>query len=276
MNLAISNIAWTREEEAQAAKIMSDLGVRYVEVAPTKAWDKPLEASDADIASYRDWWEKQGIKITALQSLNFGRADFAIFGDKTKRAEMLEYLKGITILGTKLGAEVMVFGSPKNRIVGEMPHDDAMAIAIDFFGELGRTAAEHGAIFCIEPNPKDYGCDFVTDSRSGIELVKAVNQSGFGLHLDAAGLTLAGDNPIEVIPEAMPYLKHFHLSAPFLGEVGAGQVDHTTIATTLKSLGYNRKVSIEMKPDGENGENLARTNRAIKYIHETYLLNSGE
>ena len=98
-----------------------------------------------------------------------------------------------------------------------------------------------------------------------------MNHPGFGLHLDAAGLTLAGDNPIEVIPEAMPYLRHFHLSEPFLGEVGPGKVDHASIKDMLKKFGYDRIVSIEMKP-GETGTNIPRVRRAIEYVKNTYPL----
>lgn len=269
MKLAISNIAWDRSEEATAAELLTELGVGQVEIAPTKAWDSPLEATAADIAAYRAWWEERGMQIVAMQSLNYGHPEFQIFQDAAVRGKFLKYLQDITILGAQLGAKVMVFGSPKNRLVGELPADDAQAIAIEFFTALGRTAADHGAAFCIEPNPTAYGCDFVTDSRSGIELVKAVNHPGFGLHLDAAGLTLAGDDPREVIPAAMPFLRHFHLSEPFLEEVGPGKVDHEAIAATLKAEGYANIVSIEMKP-GEAGTNVPRTRRAVEYIQHTY------
>jgi D-psicose/D-tagatose/L-ribulose 3-epimerase len=269
VKLAISNIAWDRDEEAAAAETMSKLGVAQVEIAPTKAWDKPLEATDADIAAYRRWWDDRGVKIVALQSLNYGHPEFQIFQDVALRIQFLKYLQGIIVLGSKLGAKVMVFGSPKNRLVDDLPAEEANAIAIEFFSTLGQTAAEQGAIFCIEPNPTDYGCDFVTDSLSGIDLVKSVNHPGFGLHLDAAGLTLAGDNPVEIIPEAMPYLRHFHLSEPFLGEVGPGKVDHASINNSLTRTRYDRILSIEMKP-GEAGTNLPRVRRAIEYVQGVY------
>jgi D-psicose/D-tagatose/L-ribulose 3-epimerase len=270
MKLAVSNIAWTREEEPEAATLLHGLGLSEIEIAPTKAWDKPLEASDSEIADYRKWWRERGFSIVALQSLNYGQAHFQIFREAALRDEMLEYLKRITVIGSKLGARVMVFGSPKNRLVGDLPSDEAMAIAREFFGALGQVAADHGATFCIEPNPRDYGCDFVTDTASGVELVKSVNHPGFGLHLDAAGLTLAGDDPAKVIPEALPYLRHFHLSESFLGEVGPGKVDHEAIAKALAN-GYNKTLSIEMRP-GDPDSNLPRTRRAVEFSRLTYMV----
>jgi D-psicose/D-tagatose/L-ribulose 3-epimerase len=269
LKLAVSNIAWTKDEEPEAALALKELGLTRVEVAPTKAWDKPLEATGSDIAAYRDWWEQRGFQVAAMQSLNFGQPHLQIFREADLRQEMLEYLQRVTILGSKLGAKVMVFGSPKNRLVGDLTQDEAMGIAVPFFTALGKVAADHGVHFCIEPNPTVYGCDFVTDSRSGIDLVRAVGHPGFGLHLDAAGLTLAGDDPSVVIPEAMPYLQHFHLSEPFLGAVGRGKVDHPAIAHALHAAGYDRMLSIEMKP-GEQGTNLPRVQSAVKYVQQTY------
>ena len=267
----MSNIAWERSEEPAAADLFRQLGVDAVEVAPTKAWDNPLAATDTDIRTYRGWWEDRGINIVALQSLNYGHQEFQIFQDAKLRSEFLEYLRGIIVLGAKLGAKVMVFGSPKNRIVGNLPQDQADAIAVDFFSALGQSAADHGVVFCIEPNPTDYGCDFVTDGHSGIKLVKAVNHPGFGLHLDAAGLTLAGDEPSEVIPLSAPYLRHFHLSEPYLGELGPGKVDHFSMHNALIGCGYDRLISIEMKP-GELGSNIPRVRRAIEFAQRVYGL----
>ena len=45
MKLAISNIAWTNEEEADVAAKLRELGVRCVEIAPTKRWDDPTKAN---------------------------------------------------------------------------------------------------------------------------------------------------------------------------------------------------------------------------------------
>ncbi len=269
MKLAISNIAWDREEEAEAAAVMSELGVSRVEIAPTKAWDNPLVATDRDIAAYRQWWESRGIEIVALQSLNYGHPEFQIFQGEGLREEFLKYLQDIIVLGAKLGANRMVFGSPKNRLIGSLSNAEAQTIARKFFTSLGETAAKHGAILCIEPNPTAYGCDFVTDSLSGIELVKTVNHPGFGLHLDAAGLTLAGDDPSVVIPAARPYLKHFHLSEPFLEEVRGGKVDHSAIKNALVGSNYGHIVSIEMKP-GQAGTNIPRVRRAIEYVKSGY------
>ena len=166
--------------------------------ALTKVWPEPLAASPEEAARYRGWWEARGIRIVALQALLYGKPGLTVFGTPAARRTTLHYLKGLIAQATRLGAEVLVFGSPGNRQRGSLPPDEARAIAVEFFRELGDNAQEHGVTFCIEPNPVEYGCDFVTTVREGIDLVDAVGRPGFGLHLDTAGMTLAGDTAASV------------------------------------------------------------------------------
>ncbi|NBK98115.1 MAG: DUF1967 domain-containing protein [Erysipelotrichia bacterium] len=50
---------------------------------------------------------------------------------------ILVYLKKIIDLAQKLDVKVLVFGSPKNRFIGNMDRNEAYQIAIEFFKELG-------------------------------------------------------------------------------------------------------------------------------------------
>jgi sugar phosphate isomerase/epimerase len=269
MRLAISNIAWPTERESIVANELSRLGVHGVEVAPTKTWPRPLEATERDATAYRNFWEQHGLPIIALQALLFERPDLRLFGDARQRAEMTAYLAGIFRLASWLGAEVLVFGSPKNRLRGQLTDDETSSVAVPFFRELGRLAVDQDVTLCIEPNPSAYGCDYVTRAAEGIELVRAVNHPGFGLHLDAAGMTLSGDDPATIFSSALPCWRHFHVSEPCLAPVGSG-MDHQPLASALRASGYHRWVSIEMKvpPAGFSAENIEQ---AVGVVREKYL-----
>lgn len=271
MKLAVSNIAWTKDEEAAVAGLLRDLGVKYIEVAPTKQWQDPTEASDDEVAAYKKFWEAYGLEIVAFQSMLFPRPDLKIFESADNRSETLEYLQKFTSLAGQLGARVMVFGSPKNRQKGEMPESEAEAIAAKFFGALGDKAQSEKVLFCIEPNPADYACDFVTNARQGIDFVDRVKNSGFQLHLDIAGMTLAGDDIATSIEQAAPVLKHFHISSPMLGQVeDRNDVKHREAAKALRNINYDRFVSIEMRPGGEGEDNLARVEKAVRFAQDVY------
>src|SRR5262245_32244396 len=75
MRLAISNLAWPGEADESAAAVLVDCGAQGVEIAPTKVWTRPLEATASERRAYRAAWERRGIQVVALQALLFGRPE---------------------------------------------------------------------------------------------------------------------------------------------------------------------------------------------------------
>lgn len=270
--LAISNIAWTNEEESAVAEKLQQLGVAAVEIAPTKRWDDPTKATEAEITEYQKWWKSYGIDIVAFQSMLFARPDLKLFESSENRAECLRYLQDFIVLAGRMGAKRMVFGSPKNRQRGLVSYQTAFAIAKDFFTEIAKTAEENDVIFCLEPNAPQYNCDFIITAKEGAELVRAVDRPGFGLHLDTACMTLAGDDVTTSIWEAADVLQHFHISSPMLDQVEErSDVDHNAAAAALKGIMYEGTISIEMRP-GAPAANTQRVDHAVVYAKNTYHL----
>jgi sugar phosphate isomerase/epimerase len=270
MKLAVSNIAWTNEEEPQVAELLKRMGVSYIEVAPSKIWPSPRGVDAREVDAYTSFWHKYGIEIVAVQSVLFNRPDLKIFESKSNCDETLSYLKEYIKLVGKLGAKVIVFGSPKNRQRKSLGKDEADLIAIPFFKSLGKESAMRGIKFCIEPNARDYSCDYITTARQGIELVESVDNEGFCLHLDIACMSLAGDNIKHSIRAASTLLEHFHISSPMLGQVEALKgVDHVAAAAALREIDYKNYISIEMRPS-EVGSNVARVERAVRFVKATY------
>lgn len=268
--IAISSIAWSNEEEAEVANNLAKNGLKYVELAPTKIWQDPTKATDQEIKSVLDFWENHGIKVVAFQSMLFGRENLKIFSDEKTRQMTLDFLKEFIVLANKMGVSVMVFGSPKNRQKDTMSLKEANQIAVDFFRELGKTAKENNVYFCIEPNPTDYACDFITNSKQGVDFVREVNSDGIGLHLDIAGMTLAGDDIYQSIIDNSDVLKHFHISSPFLGDVNdSSEVNHADAVRGLKDIDYKGYVSIEMRPSSDVS-NVQRALDAFKFAKKTY------
>jgi D-psicose/D-tagatose/L-ribulose 3-epimerase len=269
MKTAISNIAWNLPDDERVAGWMKEHGVGGVEIAPTKIWPKPLDATVDQLVSYRRWWEQRGIPIVAMQALLFGRADLAIFETQAKRDETLAYLERIMAIGSVLGAGPLVFGSPKNRKTNGLPAEDVEAIAVEFFRRAGDLALRHHVTLCIEPNPTQYDCDWVTCAQHGIELVRKVDHPGFRLHLDAAGMHLAGDDIDGCLQQARDVMCHFHVSEPNLGLIGRGGVQHESLATELRAIRYSGFASVEMRYDPEAEWELGMTS-ALRVLAEVY------
>lgn len=270
MKLAISNIAWTNEEEPEIAALLQSMGVKYVEIAPTKLWGEPLSATDEQIEEYIQFWAKYDIQIVAFQSMLFSHPDYKLFESLELRDLTKNYLQSFTGLAGRMGVSRMVFGSPKNRQRNGLDYDAAEVIAEGFFAEIGDVAESNGVVFCIEPNAPQYNCDFVMNAQEGRRLVTRVNKPGFGLHLDIACMALAGDNIEASIIDNAAHLKHFHISSPMLDKVvQRDDIDHDTAARALKEIGYDGYVSIEMRP-GEMGENTERVRNAVAMAQEVY------
>lgn len=269
MKLAISNIAWKEEEDPQVIEIMRDLGISALEVAPTRFWEEPLEASAEEVLKVRRFWEEQEIRIVAMQALLFGKPELTIFENPETREETLQYLIGIIKLAKSLGCGALVFGSPKNRRVGDIPEKEVQRIAEEFFGRLGEESAKYGIWFCLEPNPPDYGCDFVTTTEEAVGLVSAIGKTGLGLNFDLGGATINKEPLERILPKAAPVMHHFHISAPNLELITESGGDHALVAKLLKEIGYNRIVSIEMRSAESN---LDRVRESIQFVKDTYAI----
>lgn len=247
VKLACSNIAWSLEEDPIAAGVLAAKGIAGVEIAPTVVWPDPTAVTHEEAIRYRDWWLARGITVVAFQSLLFGHPELVIFHDRSARVATLDYLAKIFRLAGWLGAKPLVFGSPKNRLGGHLTVDVRDRLAVEFFREAGRRAADENVTLCIEPNPTEYGCDYVTRAEEAARLADQVAHPGFGVHLDAAGLHLAGESVPEAVRHAGRWLRHFHASEPYLAPLGTGGVDHQIAATTLMAAGYQGVVSVEMR-----------------------------
>lgn len=270
MRLSISNIAWDTGEDDLIIPLLKNMGVSEIEIAPTKFWERPLQVTDSEIDNFKKEWLDKGISFVAMQSLLFGQNHFNMFPPDDSRQEMIFYLSGVISLAGKLGVNSLVFGSPKNRKAGLLSYKEQMEIAIPFFDKLGTLAENAGVILCIEANPVQYGCDFITNTDEAITLVREVGNPGFRLHLDAGAIALNEEDIYPVIERSMPYLQHFHISEPYLDLVGSGMTKHNQMAQALKTLGYDKWVSIEMK-NNLRSNNVESVETALTYAMETYI-----
>jgi sugar phosphate isomerase/epimerase len=102
-----------------------------------------------------------------------------------------------------------------------------------------------------------------------LALVQQVNSPGFGLHLDAAGLTLSAEPLAEALTQCAGAIQHFHASEPTLGPLGKGGVDHATLAATLYGQAYPHWVSVEMRQQPEI-ELASELRRVLTYLQTVY------
>jgi D-psicose/D-tagatose/L-ribulose 3-epimerase len=207
-------------------------------------------------------------RVSSLQAILFGKPECRLFGSDNDRQSLFEHLVLCADLAAGLGATHLVFGAPKNRALLGKSDADAFQIACEFFRGLGSSFEARGLCLCLEPNPPQYGCEFVTSSAQASRLVRTVDSRGFRLQLDTGCMRLAEEDPVQAIRAHADILSHFHVSEPFLGSFDDPAVAHREVGNALEEVGYSNWVTLEMRAADRP---LAALARALGVLVESYL-----
>jgi len=246
MKISISNIAWKKQETNKALKILKQKGITNIDVAPTLLFDSIDNLTKEEIKKVKEKYQREGFTMVAMQSLLYGLQPCSIFGGEEERDEIIFYLKKVFFIAQELGIKNLVFGSPKNRHIEEESEDNER-VAIDFFRKLSEIAYTFGINICLEANPKEYDCNFITNTFEAVDFIKKVDRMNFKLNLDISTIILNNSNLKDVIQYAKEYIEHVHISFPYLK--GISEINHKLISKLLKEINYNGYVSLEMKPN---------------------------
>ena len=246
MRLAISNLAWDAAEDAEVAAVLGEFGINAIDVVPGKYFPTLHEVEDAAIKRVKQWWAERGIEITGMQALLFGASGLNLFGEAAVREAMLMHLHSICRIGAGLGARRLVFGSPRNRDRSGLGDLQALEQAVSFFRRLGDIAQGCGVVICLEPNPVEYGANFMTNSQETAAVVTAVRHPAIKMQFDTGAMTLNGEKPAEVLKAYADLIGHVHISEPHLAPIGDGATDHRAARDALRRYLPEHVITIEM------------------------------
>ena len=269
MHKAISNIAWTKEEDEKMYPIMTQYGFQGLEIAPSRIWADPTHVSQNSIRDFQNKLHEYQITVIAMQAILFGKQELTIFENPEIKLKTSQYIKKTIDLASNLDVQILVFGSPKNRLTYGKDKTEIDKISIEFFNMIGDYAKSKNTLFCIEPNPPEYGADFITNVSEAISLVKNVNNSGFRLHLDLGAMTINKEDYVKCITSSKPFLSHFHISEPYLHPISETESKHEIVDDALKNINYQGWVSIEMKSNNV-GNNIQTVTQAMQIVSKYY------
>ncbi len=268
MNISFSHIAWPPDNEEEAIAFLRSMGLAEIEVAPLRAFGDPLSAEESKVRERASWYRDRGIGIGSFQALLFGTDGLDLFGTADSRQRIKALLIAVGRVAGWAGAGPMVFGSPKNRLRGSLTHSQAVRQAAEFFREIGDACAEAGSCLVIEANPEAYGADFCTRLEHAVELVSLTDSTGFGLHVDAGGMALSGEDFEPVLRSAGRLLRHVHASQPNLESFSEPHCVHARIAGVLREIRYGGSVAIEMRAQPDGLDSVRRALDAVRSIYQ--------
>lgn len=269
MEISISNIAWDVEFDTDIYEILKKNHIRKIDIAPPKYFTNPAEATIKEISEVYEKWASKGISITGMQSLLFGTQGLNLFSDASIQKKMLNHLDNICKIGKNLNSKYLVFGSPKNRDAQGLSTQKIRSIYLNFFRQLGDIAATHDTIICLEPNPKEYGANFMTNSQETANVVYDISHPNIAMQLDTGAIFMNNEDPIKIIENHNEIIGHIHISEPKLAPVGSNQFDHNLIAKCIEKHLPHKTCTIEMLTSSSE-QAIIEINSALEFTNKHY------
>ena len=266
MKLCVSNIAWNKEENDSALEILRKEGINAIDVAPTLIFNSINNLTIKEIKSEYEKYKNLGFKIIAMQSLLYGLPPYSIFDGGKQREYIFRHLRKMLYIAKGLNIKNLVFGSPKNRFI-KHKNEDNINTATDFFQKLCDTANKFQMNVCLEANPKEYNCNFITNTFEAVDFIKKVDRKNFLFNLDTSTIILNQNDFKEAVEYSNEFIGHVHISSPYIEEIM--KINNEEISRTLKSFDYKGFFSLEMKSNlTEN--NLKNLEKNVKIFKKFY------
>ena len=260
MKVTISNIAWQPENDAEMYAFLKEKKCTGIEIAPTRIFPENPYSDLNKVANFRKELQSDyGLQVVSMQSICFGRNE-AIFSSEKERNSLLDYIKQSIDFASILGCNNLVFGSPKNRNIN--PGQEEIAVA--YFSEIGKYAAEKNTVFAFEPNPVIYGTNFINTTNQALDFVKACNVEGLKVNFDL-GTVIYNEEKLSILENNLKWINHIHISEPYLEAIQNRSL-HKELASILRKEKYANYISIEMK----GGSELEKIKDIIEYTQDVF------
>jgi len=263
MELSISNIAWSADDDSEIYEYLSRNGYTGLEIAPTRVFpNAPYECSH-DAKRFADMLlEKYNLRISSMQSIWYGKSE-SLFASESDRQILVEYTKKAIDFAHTIGCGNLVFGCPKNRIIPDtMSLDKVSPIAYEFFSQIGDYATDNGTCIAIEANPPIYNTNFINTTTQALQLCKTLKNPGIKVNIDIGTMIYYSEN-IQLVMDNIELVNHVHISEPHLAYIEKRPI-HYELIRMLADMNYEKYVSVEMS----NINDIERVKGVACYINE--------
>ena len=207
--LAISNIAWLKDDDEAVYTAMQQAGFTGLELAPTRIFSEaPYENLTSALLFGGYLKNRWGFSVPSLQSIWYGQKGNIFNPADTE--PLLDYTAQAFQFAHSLNCPSLVFGCPKNRRL-DPPH----------------TAA-----------------NYLNNTADAFALVKRLDNPGLSVNFDLSTVLAQGEK-LQTFIDDMQYVSHVHISEPGLAPIQK-RPEHRELALLLGAVGYRGFVSIEM------------------------------
>lgn len=237
MEIAIHN--WMRAESIETTLTrMSDLGYDKIEIQGSP------ELYDTDHV----------LKLLKSYHLTCWGAVTLMLGDRnllakdvSKRKKTIQYVKDVIQMVHRLEGEmVSVVPATVGKIVPEGKPEDEWFLAVEGLQEIYEYSENLGISIGIEPINR-FETYFINRSDQALALAEEVGPN-CGVCLDTFHMNIEEINIVDSIINSKDRLVGFHVADNNRLSPGMGHLPWTDILDALKSINYNRVLSVEFCP----------------------------
>lgn len=259
MKLAICNETFQDWPFERAFDFAKECGYEGIEFAPFTIHNDARQISATERSKIRGQVESRGLQTVGLHwLLAFTEGYYLTTPDTDVRRKTAAYLGELAQLCRDLGGEVLVLGSPKQRnLMPGVSHAEGVRYAVDVLQQAMPAFERTQTVLAVEPLGPQEG-DFLLTADAGAELVRAVASPHCKLHLDVKAMSSESTPIPENIRQHQSLLAHFHANDANRRGPGMGEIDFVPILRTLKEIGYDQWVSVEVFDYTPGVESLAR------------------
>lgn len=223
------------------------VGYDGLEIAPFTLAQYVTEIPSQVREHIRKKAEEVGLEIVGIHWVLVGPDGMHINSpDQAVRKRTADYLLELVRFCGDTGGRLIIFGSPKQRMVDEnLSYQQAFDYAVETFRYAMPACQDYNVTICMEPLTS-LETNFCTSAAETLELVKAVGHPNFQMMLDTKAMTPEKETRPELIRKYAPYMRHYHANDSNLNGPGWGDVDFAPIFEALKEINYDGYVSVEV------------------------------
>jgi sugar phosphate isomerase/epimerase len=171
-------------------------------------------------------------------------------GPAVDRAALELYMQRVISRAAKVGMKTLVFGSGPARTVPDgFDRATAKRQILDFLRMACPIAELHGVLIVAEHMNRGE-CNIINSVAEAMQYVREINHPNFQCLVDSFHFWLS-DEPLASLREAMPWIRHVHVSdvrdraAPGT----TGRHDYKALFRVLKDGGYDGPITVESPAD---------------------------
>jgi sugar phosphate isomerase/epimerase len=272
VRLAFSSNAFRAHSIEETIRLLAAVGYEGVELMADAPHAWPADMSAGRIESIRASLRSHGMRVSnvnafmmcAYRDPKTGRSGTFhwpswIDRDADTREARIRHTLACVDLAAAVGAPT-VSTEPGGPLEGR-PRDECYRLYAQGLRRAADRALEKGVTVCVEPEP----ALLIERGREYEEFVSGyADYPGVGLNFDMGHFYCVGEDPAELIRGVGRKALHFHLEDIAADRVhfhlppGKGAMDYGAIFDSLRAIGYDGWVTIELYPFQENPVEVAR------------------